>query len=989
MRKFYTALLALFVVFSGATAQAQTALLPLPSFSDADCEPNTIIIKVKDSYRSLCTANGINHTGFNQYLSSIGSAGIEKIFPNAKQPEKKLYLQAEKPADITLVYRLKYTAQLPLRKVISSLTSLGLFEYAEPNFIQQKLYTVNDASLNSQWYIGQLKADLAWDVWKGDTNMVIGITDSGVDTNHVDLKPNIKYNYNDPRNGIDDDGDGYIDNILGWNIWANNDNVYDAQDSHGTFVAGIAGAKTDNGIGVAGIGFKCKFLPVRIDDNVGNYIRGYEGIVYAAEHGCKVINCSWGSIFPCNFGRDVITYAVINMDAVVVASAGNANSQTPYYPASYDYVLNIGGLQQSNQKSNTSSFGANVDLVAYGSGVYNTYNPNTYTTSGGTSASAPMVSGAAGLLRSYLPGWSALKIAQQIKVTADASIYSVPQNLPFANLMGKGRLDIFKMLTDTASPSIALWNKNISDNNDGNFLPGDTLRLSGTYRNYLRPATNASVTLSCSSPHVTILNSTLALGTLNQGDTLNNNANPFRVVVLNTAPVNTPLEFKFTIVADGGYSTLEWMADTVNRDRIDINVGSVVLTIPSNGSVGFTNPYATPGAGFSYKDSGPLFYASGLLVGTPGSPAKVMDNVYGNLPNYDADWGVVSPVRKRPVFFTSDKDVEGVFDDAPAGGNRVNVTVRHRAFGWAGQNEKFVIVEYCIKPNGVAINDLAAGLFADWEILQSNINVVNTDTARKLIYARSLEPQSIFGGMRLLTMQDANYYATNNNGSNGSINLYDGFTGDEKYSMIAGTQTRLATTAPGDVGSVLGVGPINLAPTDSFKFAVAYIAGDNLADLETQADNAYNRYWNYVWTGIETSDWNTNGNWNWFRVPTDTNNAEVPNNPANMPQVGNYTAGINNLTILGTSTLSQTAAAVFNIHGNLFASTGGGISTTQGLINFDGTAQQIITGLNTMHNVNINNPDGVLNNTGAQLTVNGVFNIITGNFVNKGTLNKE
>jgi subtilisin family serine protease len=985
MIKKYVALAALVTAVS-FSAIAQVAQYALPNFTEADCEAKTINLKVKDQYRNLCTAAGINSTAINNYLGSIGGA-LQLTFPNAKQPDKKLYEQAEKPADITLIYRLKYTANLPLRKVINALTATGLFVYAEPNYIMQKCYTVNDASLGNQYYIGQLKADQAWDVWKGDTNMVIGITDSGVDTNHVDLKPNIKYNYNDPYNGIDDDGDGYIDNRRGWNIWANNDNVYDAQDSHGTFTTGISSAKTDNGIGVAGIGFKCKFLPVRLDDNVGNYIRAYDAVVYAADHGCKVINCSWGSRFPCNFGVDIINYAVINKDVVVIASAGNDNNQEPFYPASFQYVINVAGLQQSNQKSPTSSWGANIDIVAYGSGIYNTYNPNTYVTSGGTSAAAPMVSGAAALLRSYYPTWKALKVAEQLKVTADPAFYSVPQNLQYATKLGKGRLDVLKALTDTTSPSIAMLNKAAKDNNDRNFLPGDTLRLTGLFKNYIRPATNGVVTLTCTSPYATIINNTFSLGNLNQNDTINNNSNPFKVILANNTPVNTPLEFKFAITADGGYNVLEWMADTVNRNRMNIDVGNVVLTVPSNGSIGYTNPYATPGAGFSYKDNGSLFYTSGFMVGQAAGP-KVMDNVYATPPNYDADWGQINPVRRRAIDVTSDKDLYGKFSDAPAGGNAIGVNVEHRAFGWAGLDEKFVIVEYVIRSNGADLSNLACGIFTDWEILQSNLNMVNTDGTRSMMYAYSTEPQSIYAGIRLLTLQTPNYYASNNNGSNGSINLYDAFTTAEKYSMLSGGQTRLTTTM-GDIGSTLGVGPFNLAAADSFKFAVAYVAGDNLADLQAQSDTAFVRYWNHVWTGWESPVWNNSTNWNWFRVPGVNSDALVPANPVNQPALANDTAAIHNLTIINPTQLTVSGQSQFNINGNLLCTGNGGMVGTQGEVNFNGTTPQTISGINTIHQINIINLQGVTNNPSAVLTINGPLNIQQGDLINQGTLNKE
>lgn len=985
------------IVLMVAPLVAQQATFKLPAFSEGDVEPGTLILKVKDAYRSQCTDNGINNPALNSFFASIGSTGVAKIFPKAQQPDKKLYAQAEKPADITLIYRLKYSAAMPMLKIINSLMATGMFVYVEPNFIQKPCYTSNDPQRTNQWYIGQLKANLAWDITRGDTNMVIGVTDSGVDTNHVDLKSNIKYNYNDPRNGIDDDGDGYVDNYRGWNMWAGTDNVYDAEDSHGTFCTGISSAKADNSLGITGLAFNCKFLPVRVDDNHGSYIRCYEGVVYAADHGCKVINCSWGSRYACNFGYDIVTYAAVNKDAVVVASAGNDNTAQPFYPASYQYVLNVGGVQQSNIKSNSSSFGVNLDLVAYGSGVYSTYNPNTYTTSGGTSASAPMVSAAAALVRVYNPTWSALKVAEQVKVTADASIYAVGGNSTFINKLGRGLLNMQKALNDTSSASIVMLNKRVTDGNDGNFFPGDTLRIAGVFKNYIRPASAVSVTISSTSPYITILNNTFLLGNLNQNDTVSNYNQPFKAVIAANTPAYTPVEFKLTITS-GTYTALEWVLDTLNRDIANIDVGNVILTMTSKGAIGFNNDSNT-GYGFTYKDSGPLFYSSSLMVGSANGAGtrKVMNTTYGSIiPNYDDDWAKVSTIKKRPVSLTSDKDLVGKFDDSNAGSNRVNVTVEQRGFGWAGLDEKFVIVEYCIRPNGQNIDSLAVGIFTDWDILTYvsgnsffNTNNIGIDNGRKLMYASNTAPQSIYAGVRLLTLQNPNYYALNSDGTSGSISIYNGFSTDEKYNTIAGLQQRTSTTT-GDVSAVLGVGPISLAAADSFKFAVAYVAGDNLADIQAQSDTAFARYWNYVWTGYENTVWNNSGNWNWYRVPTSQNDALVPANPVNLPNVGNYTAGVHNLNIVGPSTVSQTGQnSVLEITGNLTSTNGGGVDATQGAVNFTGTSQQTISGTHSVNTLNLNNSTGLKNTAGSTLTVRGRLNLILGDLTNNGILNKE
>lgn len=970
-----------------ASAQAQN-YKPLGAFNEADCEAKTLNLKVKEQYRPLCSNTGINHAGLTQFLASIGGSQPVKIFPHAKQPDAKMMLQAEKPADITLIYRITYAANLPMQKVINGLNTLGLFEYVEPNFIQEKTYTTNDQYQAQQWYIVSTRANLAWDVWQGDPNMIIGITDSGIDTNHVDLLPNIRVNTAEPYDGIDNDGDGYIDNRLGWNMWANSPNIYDEENSHGTFVAGIAGAKTDNSTGMSGLGFKCKIMPVRIDDYVGNYIRAYEGIVYAADHGCKVINCSWGSKYFSNFGWDVIQYAVINKDALIAAAAGNENNEVPYYPASYQYVLNVGGLQQTNIKSPSSSWGGQLDLVAYGSSIYSAWNPNTYTTSGGTSAATPMVSAAGALLRSYYPGWSALKAAQQIKESADPSVYSIPSNNTYNSKLGKGKLDMYKMLVDTSFTSAVILNKKVSDNNDNNFYTGDTLRIWGLVKNYLQTQTNVTITISTTSAYVTLLNTTFNINTLNQNDTTTINP-PFTAIVLNS-PANQKVEFKFTITSSS-YSSVEWLSDTINRNRVNLDVGNVTMTVPSNGAIGYGGNNAVNGYGFQFQDSGPLFYDAGFLVGRSGSPNKVMDNVYSQTaPNFDSDWANVITAQRRNIFYTADKDVFGRFDDAGAGGNRIGVKVDHRGFGWAGLDENFVILEYCIRPTTANLTNISTGIFADWDILQYNINMAATDTARKMIYAYSTEPQSIYAGIVLLTKQPAHYYALNSDGTGGSVNIYDGFTADEKLGLLSGTQQRQTTSTPGDVSTMLGVGPVNIALIDSFKIAVAFVAGKDLAAIQQAADSAYARYWRYIWCGVFSNEWNKAFNWNWMRIPDDTTDVIIPANPPFMPNVGMYNAWGRDFHIYSPTTISQTGDnSLLNVKGNIYTTGTGGINANEGTVEFNGTTPQTINGTNAVNNLKVNNPAGVTNNTGANLTIQGKLNLLLGDLINKAILNKQ
>jgi subtilisin family serine protease len=211
-------------------------------------------------------------------------------------------------------------------------------------------------SNNYQAYLEQVKAPEAWDIPIGSVSpVIIGIVDSGSQLNHSDLAANITHDYADPINGVDDDHDGYIDNLNGWdfvgahlnNPQADNDpNVVNASNAHGVHVSGLAAAETNNGVGIASIAnnyAQILIIKAGADDDSRAILAGYEGIKYAVDHGAKVISCSWGGGAGSSFGQDIINYA-INSDCLVVAAAGNENIGQPDYPSAYPGVFSVASV---------------------------------------------------------------------------------------------------------------------------------------------------------------------------------------------------------------------------------------------------------------------------------------------------------------------------------------------------------------------------------------------------------------------------------------------------------------------------------------------------------------------------------------------------------------------------------------------------------------------------------------------------------------------
>ena len=288
-----------------------------------------VLFKIKAEYREKCNKSSVDIRAIQELVQSFGS--LEKSFPtHTFQKQKDIYNRDF--VDLSTMYELSFSADISPYNIIRLLKKIDAIDYAEPRFIDQLCYDPNDSMNANQYYLDAIHAYEAWDLSKSDSSVVIAIVDTGSDTDHVDLKGNFAYNLQDPINGIDDDNDGYIDNYYGWNVANNNNNVNFNLIGHGTNVAGIASASTDNLHGISGCGFNSRILTVRIDDqNTGSLTNTYEGIVYAADHGAFIINNSWGSYSYSQFNEDIVNYAAINKGCLLIGGAGNDAKEDRFY----------------------------------------------------------------------------------------------------------------------------------------------------------------------------------------------------------------------------------------------------------------------------------------------------------------------------------------------------------------------------------------------------------------------------------------------------------------------------------------------------------------------------------------------------------------------------------------------------------------------------------------------------------------------------------
>jgi subtilisin family serine protease len=295
------------------------------------------------------------------------------------------------------------------------------FEYAEPNLRVSVDSRPNDRFYSRQGRLGEIKPERAWKLTRGSPDVLIAVSDTGVDLEHPDLVNRI---WKNPReisgNGIDDDGNGFIDDVQGWDFHGDTA-VPDDGNGHGTHVAGIIGAEGDNRIGITGVNWDVRILPVKFlgADGSGTLEGGIASMLYAHRMGARVINASWGTRTRSQAMNDAIEY-IFQHDGLVVAAAGNRSADTDSWQNSPSAESSLGviSVASSSQPGVLSLFSntgqLTVDLAAPGERVFSTFYRDGYESLSGTSMAAPMVSGIAGLILSLRPELTAIQLRNAI-----------------------------------------------------------------------------------------------------------------------------------------------------------------------------------------------------------------------------------------------------------------------------------------------------------------------------------------------------------------------------------------------------------------------------------------------------------------------------------------------------------------------------------------------------------------------------------------------
>jgi subtilisin family serine protease len=356
---------------------------------------------------------------------------------NLEKPFQKI----RKSSPLQNTYLLTFDQIQEADKLIKELEKSEVLEYAE----KVPLYTTfsdppNDPSLTTQWNLTKINAKGAWDRFSTGSNTVIAIVDDAIQITHPDLAPNIWVNPGEiAGNGIDDDSNGYVDDVNGWDF-ANNDNNPNPPSTsynHGTHVAGIASAASDNATGVASIGFSAKLMCLRTANAPTSIAYGFYGIIYAADNGADVINLSWGGTSSSITVQRIINYA-LSKGCIIVAAAGNSNLEGALYPAAYPGVISVAATDENDYKASFSHYGSGITISAPGSNILSTTVNGGYGTSSGTSMASPMVAGLVALIHSYNPNIKDADLVNYLKTTA-TNIDAL--NPTYAGKLGAGRIN--------------------------------------------------------------------------------------------------------------------------------------------------------------------------------------------------------------------------------------------------------------------------------------------------------------------------------------------------------------------------------------------------------------------------------------------------------------------------------------------------------------------------------------------------------------------
>lgn len=640
-----------------------TAFFATPGFSqpleiDQTVEPGVILVQYEPGV----------YLGKAAYPSVLEIQSVEPAFPFLENLTGKR-AQLASVQTLKQVFRVRYDADIPPHQAARMIENSPGVGYAEPEYrsfidpvsaqVNRGLGTSetrsslipNDPMFSDEGYMQRMEMTKAWDIVRGeDGEVVIAIVDDGVNWEHPDLAANLWVNPGEvPDNGVDDDNNGFVDDVHGWNFYNNSNDskpLAGTPNSHGTTVAGAAVAVANNNEGLAGTSWNATFMPINVADGPGSeFLNPDEGVLYAAANGAHIINASYGLGGGYSRTTGMVYQTAQDLGSLVVASAGNdeyrLGGYIGHYPSSFLSTLSVCGTFADSDR-NEYNYGYSIDVCAAGTRVLTTSFSNEYGEYNGTSFAAPLVAGIAALVKTRFPEFTPQQIREQIRATADDKIYEAnPRS--YVGLLGRGYVNAYRAVTETDKVSIRLVEWEAADENDDDRLAiSEQIDLTATFQSFLSDAENLTIELIARPGHMTFPNGNrLNLGAMRGGEKGSIN---FSVIPDVSAPYRSFIFIEPQIKTSEGelVSGGDAMELLVNGEQLALHeTNTFRYTMTSEGNIGyvdFSDPkyHSAPATGGEMTVKGEEFaHQAGLLVGIA---SRVAGSVF-SAPIREGGWG--------------------------------------------------------------------------------------------------------------------------------------------------------------------------------------------------------------------------------------------------------------------------------------------------------------------------------------------------------------
>ncbi len=888
---------------------------PITSFGQqADYFPDRLIIKYAPDQKlqQIKSRSKIDPRSAVQKILYRNSVRENRPLLSEKLRQSLQQQRYPSADDVLRIREVVFSRDINPEMLAAKISRMPGVEYAEPKYLRTMSYTPDDPELEK--FIDAHNFTDAWDLSQGSRDVVIAINDGGVNYTHPDLDDNMWINQDEvpptlqpqvdqnadgditsteiyeylQQNGQDYNSDGQItledalhndssfmddvdadnnnftDDLYGWDFWAsggvsdpitqNNNPIEDGTD-HGTHVAGISAAETDNGTAVAGAGFNVTYMPVKTGgipddpstpdtDESRSIGFGFDGIVYAAQNGADIINCSWGGSGASQAEQDIVNLAT-EMGALVIAASGNAGVNEVGFPSGYDKVLAVGSVQTNGSAASYSNYGYRLDVLATGTDILSTSSGENLVSKSGTSMATPVVSGLAGLVKAIHPNWSSERISRQIRASATFIDDVNPEE--YNNRLGHGSIDAFRAL-DTNLPGLKIVSRDFVDGDGNKLTLGEPGFLDITLTNVGNDVSPVELRInSLTDVGIDLGINTQQLGSIANGDTVNVS---FELSLADNFDLSQTPTLRLNFLNDNqdyeDFGILQY--DNLTYDIVAGN--NVKTSFGTEGTIGFTDPFSgTGGVGFiprtpdgtgSYQEGDNLLFEGGLILEIDGqifdatrasgnlSRDFIPQQVFATVPTNN---GVTGSAR-----FVTDTDTA----------NQTIIDLETFAFDEPTLSN-VVFVKYTIQnPSSFVVKeDVYAGLFNDWDLGNPGNNNASYSQADSVLYlsdatSGSTQPVVAVAHLGPLSGALAIDNTLESQADSLTFGLYDGFTDSEKSSALKSETVRTEVSGT-DVSSVIASGPYTINPGAQVTIGFVYVFGDDVNELRNQIAEARSR----------------------------------------------------------------------------------------------------------------------------------------------------